>query len=239
MTQTTDIPLSQQTLTPGGIFDPRFTREMNIAERLHLTMTLVEYVQKQQPKRADQLGPGEKPMRYSIVTHDAVTALVRAALVKCGIVFTVESCNLSISGNMSIVNLVGRFTNIDRPDDFLLQASCGNGIDTGDKGPGKALSYAVKYAYLKALGLETGDDPDLDQDAVRANEPELRLESIIKRLKVEQDPDVVITALREGGIREAVAEVTQANGAHAPRLRAEVSAIAREHKFDMRTEWAS
>jgi hypothetical protein len=26
------------------------------------------------------------------------------------------------------------------------------------------MSYAVKYALLKTLGLETGDDPDLDQD---------------------------------------------------------------------------
>ncbi len=239
MTNATEIPLSQLALEPGDIFDPRFKRGMNIAERLHLCMTLVEYVQKQRPKRADELAPGEKPMRYSIVTHDAVTALVRAALVKCGIVFTIETCKLDISGNMSIVNLVGRFTNIDDPADYLLQASCGNGIDTGDKGPGKALSYAVKYAYLKALGLETGDDPDLDQDSVRANSDELMLEQIVKRLKVEQDPDIVITALREGGVREAVALVTRADGAHAQRLRAEVSAIARQHKFDMRTEWAS
>jgi hypothetical protein len=27
------------------------------------------------------------------------------------------------------------------------------------------MSYGVKYAMLKALGLETGDDPDLEQDA--------------------------------------------------------------------------
>jgi hypothetical protein len=40
------------------------------------------------------------------------------------------------------------------------------GIDDSDKGPGKAISYAVKYALLKALGLETGDDPDEDQASV-------------------------------------------------------------------------
>jgi hypothetical protein len=43
--------------------------------------------------------------------------------------------------------------------------SFGYGIDDQDKGAGKAMSYAVKYALLKTLGLETGDDPDENQDA--------------------------------------------------------------------------
>ena len=38
----------------------------------------------------------------------------------------------------------------------------GYGIDNGEKGPGKAVSYAVKYALLKTFCLETGDDPDRD-----------------------------------------------------------------------------
>jgi hypothetical protein len=41
--------------------------------------------------------------------------------------------------------------------------TAGYGIDPQDKGPGKAISYSVKYALLKALGLESGDDPDNDQ----------------------------------------------------------------------------
>jgi hypothetical protein len=40
----------------------------------------------------------------------------------------------------------------------------GYGVDAQDKGPGKAMSYGVKYALLKVLGLETGDDPDVVQD---------------------------------------------------------------------------
>jgi hypothetical protein len=35
----------------------------------------------------------------------------------------------------------------------------------GDKGPGKAVSYAFKYALLKVFCLETGDDPDNDANA--------------------------------------------------------------------------
>ena len=53
-----------------------------------------------------------------------------------------------------------RFANIDAPSDFIDVPTFGYGVDQQDKGPGKAMSYAVKYALLKALGLETGDDAD-------------------------------------------------------------------------------
>jgi len=54
-----------------------------------------------------------------------------------------------------------------RGDSFFLSSfldvpTFGYGIDPQDKGPGKAMSYGVKYGLLKALGLETGDDPERD-----------------------------------------------------------------------------
>ena len=36
----------------------------------------------------------------------------------------------------------------------------GDGIDSGDKSVGKAMTYADKYALLKAYKIVTGDDPD-------------------------------------------------------------------------------
>jgi hypothetical protein len=56
-----------------------------------------------------------------------------------------------------------RFENIDNRDDYIDVATFGYGVDGQDKGPGKAMSYGVKYALLKVLGLETGDDPENDQ----------------------------------------------------------------------------
>ena len=58
-----------------------------------------------------------------------------------------------------------RFENIDDRTDFIDVATFGYGVDPQDKGPGKAMSYGVKYALLKLLGLETGDDPDEEQGA--------------------------------------------------------------------------
>ncbi|MGI9571558.1 MAG: hypothetical protein ACR2PH_17875, partial [Desulfobulbia bacterium] len=58
-----------------------------------------------------------------------------------------------------------RWINIDNPDDFFEQVWFGYGIDTSDKGPGKAISYAQRMVTLKTLHLETGEK-DLEEDDV-------------------------------------------------------------------------
>lgn len=126
---------------------------MNIHQRLAKAMEAVTYIQKEK----------KQGMRYSIVSHDAVTAKVRPALLENGIVYYPIQTNASQTGNRTEAVMVIRFTNIDDPKDYFDVQSFGYGIDDQDKGPGKAMSYAVKYALLKTLGLETGDDPDLDQ----------------------------------------------------------------------------
>lgn len=60
------------------------------------------------------------------------------------------------------VEIVYRFVNIDNPSDFIDIKSYGDGIDTGDKAPGKAMTYGDKYALMKAYKISTGDDPDKD-----------------------------------------------------------------------------
>lgn len=53
-----------------------------------------------------------------------------------------------------------RFVNIDKPEEFIDIDTFGDGVDTGDKAPGKAMTYADKYALMKAYKISTGDDPD-------------------------------------------------------------------------------
>ncbi len=55
-----------------------------------------------------------------------------------------------------------RFVNVEDPNDFIEVKSYGDGIDTGDKATGKAMTYADKYALMKAYKISTGDDPDKD-----------------------------------------------------------------------------
>ena len=53
-----------------------------------------------------------------------------------------------------------RFVNIDKPEEFIDIKTYGDGLDTGDKAPGKAMTYGDKYALMKAYKISTGDDPD-------------------------------------------------------------------------------
>lgn len=54
-----------------------------------------------------------------------------------------------------------RFVNIDK-DEAIEVTTYGDGIDSGDKSPGKAMTYADKYALMKAYKIATGDDPDAE-----------------------------------------------------------------------------
>lgn len=53
-----------------------------------------------------------------------------------------------------------RFINVDNPTEYIDIKTYGDGIDTGDKATGKAMTYADKYALLKAYKISTGEDPD-------------------------------------------------------------------------------
>lgn len=53
-----------------------------------------------------------------------------------------------------------RFVNVDNPADYVETTTFAEGIDSQDKGSGKAMTYADKYALMKMYKISTGDDPD-------------------------------------------------------------------------------
>ena len=53
-----------------------------------------------------------------------------------------------------------RFVNTNNPQDYIETISFAEGIDSGDKASGKAMTYADKYALMKAYKISTGEDPD-------------------------------------------------------------------------------
>ena len=105
---------------------------------------------------------GVKPIekKYRVYSYPAKREVIdRDALVK-------ES---EYNGNITKTNTLFmriettyRFVNIDNPSEFIETTVYGDGLDTGDKAPGKAMTYADKYALMKAYKLSTGDDPDKD-----------------------------------------------------------------------------
>lgn len=147
------------------------------------------------------IAKGDKTVNgnYRFVSHDQVTAKLHPLLVKHGIVIIPSVEEFKQDGNRTEVKLGVVFRNADFPDDHFQTYHYGFGIDgggtskdgrpipVGDKGPGKAISYAFKYAMLKTFCLETGDDPDNDANAayepVKCQEFELVITPYAKDVK--------------------------------------------------------
>jgi hypothetical protein len=144
-----------------------YNKEWNILQRLAEVQRRIGYIQK--TKGGD--------LKYSIVSHDVVTGQVRPKMVAAGVLY--YPYEIEVLGQTVVhsktkfgeriehrceVHLICRFVNVDDPADFIDVHGLGHGIDGGDKGPGKAISYAVKYCLLKALGLETGDADESEYD---------------------------------------------------------------------------
>ena len=58
------------------------------------------------------------------------------------------------------IKMTVRFYDLEDVTQFLDIESFGRGVDNGDKGFGKASTYARKYALLNAYKIATGEDPD-------------------------------------------------------------------------------
>ena len=125
----------------------------NIHQRIMEVMKEVTYVKKEEKKVNNQ---------YTFVSHDAVIAKIRPALIAAGIVTEFRVQKHCQDGNRTEVDVQVDFVNIDQPNDRYIATGFGYGIDPQDKGPGKAISYALKYIFLKTFCLETGDDPEKD-----------------------------------------------------------------------------
>lgn len=151
-----------------GTTDPN---SLNILQRINNVRKDVAFIKKDKKVSG---GGGN----YSTVTHDNVTAHLHDSLVKNGIIIVpdliqseVVDSKTTTSGGTPIIRFEATylvaFHNMDEPNDFVAIQVASHALDYGDKAPGKALSYAVKYAMLKVFSLETGEDDEgrLEQKA--------------------------------------------------------------------------
>ena len=61
------------------------------------------------------------------------------------------------------IKMTVRIIDLEETSQFIEVESFGKGIDSGDKGFGKASTYARKYALLNAYKIATGEDPDSEK----------------------------------------------------------------------------
>jgi len=157
----------------------------NIYQRLNNVRKGLSYLQKD--KKVSSGGEG-----YRGLSHDKLTGELRPLLVEHGIVVVpvlrsqeTVAAGESQKGNTkwqtrSIYEV--HFVNIDDPTDKCVAVVSGHGDDYGDKGAGKALSYAVKYAALKVLSLETGEDDEARVEDAR--KPRIRDHQVAELMEV-------------------------------------------------------
>lgn len=132
----------------------------NIYQRINEVRKAIGYVQKD---KAVSTGGGS----YKAVTHDAVTGMVRAALIEHGVVIVPSVVSSVFNAKepeakqrLYEATFQIEFVNMDEPTDRIVTHQTAHALDNGDKAPGKAMSYATKYAILKLFNIETGDEEE-------------------------------------------------------------------------------
>jgi len=129
--------------------------ELNIYQRINAVMGDCEYLQ----KRAAQQGKGIK--------YDEVIAMLREYLIKHGIVMVIRQLEMECLGGgegtkqkiyQGLYEM--QLVNMDKPEEVVIHTAYAQGMDGGDKGPGKAHTYAVKTMLVKGFAIETGEDEE-------------------------------------------------------------------------------
>lgn len=142
-------------------------KDLNIYERLLLISSEVPYV-------AKNLTVSTGSSSYKAVSESDIISTIKPLETKYR-VFSypvsrriVESSQIENTNgkkqNFLRLEIIYRFINIDKSEQYIDITTYGDGIDFGDKAPGKAMTYADKYALMKAYKIPTGEDPDKDPD---------------------------------------------------------------------------
>lgn len=139
------------------------TNQQNkIAAKLVQVMKACGYIQKDSEN---------KEQKYRYVSAAAVLEKVNAALVEANMVSIPEFSVVSEKekptargGIWQLVTVQCRLQIIDADSgESVTVVSLGTGTDPGDKAAAKAQTMALKYAWLTALNIGTGDEPEADE----------------------------------------------------------------------------
>ncbi|MBB6217535.1 hypothetical protein HNQ80_003658 [Anaerosolibacter carboniphilus] len=124
----------------------------NLWQKIHSVMKDVEYLQKD-----DQIEFGKT--KYKAISEEKVTSTVRDSLIKHGLVIIPIDQQHFKDDVLTTVNTKYKIVDIDTGESEIIVSS-GTGVDTQDKGVGKAMTYSYKYMLLRTFAIPTGEDPD-------------------------------------------------------------------------------
>lgn len=99
--------------------------------------------------------------------HGLISIPIKQELIKSEVIRVIKDGGGESINYMDIVKMTLRIINLDNISEYVDVESFGRGLDPGDKGFGKASTYARKYALLNAYKIATGEDPDESKSKVQ------------------------------------------------------------------------
>lgn len=154
--------------------DSEWDANANIHKRMMRAAASVKTIEKR--GKVQMKGGGG----YDFVTHDDAALYAKQAIHAQGVNIEPDIVSMNQDGNMTVMEISVDFVNVDDPSDKLSRRSFGYGVDASDKGPGKAYSYALKTALLKALQIPAGDAEDVERYDQRHETPDTELDERFK-----------------------------------------------------------
>jgi len=134
-----------------GLVDDNHTK--NIYEKINLIMSEIKSLKKD--------GRVEfKTTRYNFLSEAKTTEIFHELFVKYKIILVPIGLTEEKVGVITQGKYTYRMFNCEKPSEFLDLVTSGQGQDSGDKGSGKASSYAYKYLLWRTFAIPSNDDPD-------------------------------------------------------------------------------
>lgn len=139
---------------------------------------------------------------------------------------------------MTRIKTVYRFVNIEKPEEYIETTSFAEGIDSQDKGSGKAMTYSDKYALMKAYKISTGDDPDQTASI------ETKYTKKSEKSHTYSDESIALLHNSGTGIQTSIASAEEVQNAitnqelNGPAQKEKIKAIqeaCKKHKIDSKT----
>jgi len=118
-----------------------------------------------------------KGVPYKITSWNAVHDTIKGELIKNEILIIPHVIEHSREGNLTTVKVCADIIDTNTNMKIRVGDYIGYGVDTSDKGCGKATTYAYKYLLMKLFMMEVGTD----EDSEYANPPVINNKQLGKK----------------------------------------------------------
>ncbi len=158
-------PTVETSASTFNVAAPEDPVRLNLRQKLAEVRRRIGYVQKR--------GHNER-FNYSYVTAADIAGSVGDILSELGVVVIPRLEDISYESamargettRMARVVMAYTFADVDSGEEIIAKVA-GQGLDSGDKAPYKAMTGALKYALLQSFLLATGDDPEDERPDTR------------------------------------------------------------------------